>query len=277
MITRELELTPDAWDDIAEGYDRYVVPTEVRLANEALGHVALKAGDRFLDVAAGSGGLSLPAARLGANVVATDWSPVMIERFEARVREEALSDAEGHVMDAHALELPDATFDVTGSQFGVMLVADQPLALREMVRVTKPGGRVLLIAYGSPAEFEALHFFMGAMQAVVLDFEGLPDDPPPLEFQVSDPEVMRRRLYEAGLSNVTIDTNHEERLEVGSGQQLWDWCLGCNPITGMLTADLTGEQKETIRQVLDGMVRERSGGNGPAVLTAPVNIGIGTK
>ena len=47
-------------------------------------------------------------------------------------------------MDAHALEIDDDSFDVTGSQFGVMLVADQPLALREMVRVTKPGGRVLL-------------------------------------------------------------------------------------------------------------------------------------
>ena len=55
-------------------------------------------------------------------------------------------------MDAHALELDDDSFDLTGSQFGVMLVPDQPIALREMVRVTKPGGRVLLIAYGPPAE-----------------------------------------------------------------------------------------------------------------------------
>jgi len=54
-------------------------------------------------------------------------------------------------MDAHALELDDDSFDLTGSQFGVMLVPDQPLALREMVRVTKPGGRDLLIAHGSPA------------------------------------------------------------------------------------------------------------------------------
>ena len=53
-------------------------------------------------------------------------------------------------MDCHALELPDDRFDVTGSQFGVMLVPDQPRALREMVRVTKPGGRVLVIAYGPP-------------------------------------------------------------------------------------------------------------------------------
>jgi ubiquinone/menaquinone biosynthesis C-methylase UbiE len=41
-------------------------------------------------------------------------------------------------------------------------VPDQPRALREMVRVTRPGGRVLVIAYGSPEEFEALQFFIGA-------------------------------------------------------------------------------------------------------------------
>ena len=180
---------PEAWDAIALGYDRYVAPQEVDLANEALRLVDLEPGERFLDVAAGTGGLSLPAARLGAEVLATDWSPAMIERFEARVREEGLSKAEGRVMDCHALDLPDGSFDVTGSQFGVMLVPDQPRAFREMVRVTKPGGRVLVIAYGSPAEFESLQIFISALKTVPPDFEGLPDDPPPLEFQVSDPDV----------------------------------------------------------------------------------------
>jgi hypothetical protein len=42
-------------------------------------------------------------------------------------------------------------------------------------------------------------------------------------------------------------------------------------------ADLTGRQRADIIQTLDGMVRERSGGNGPAVLTASLNIGVGTK
>jgi SAM-dependent methyltransferase len=91
--------------------------------------------------------LSLPAARLGAKVLATDWAPKMIQHFNARVVAEGL-DAEGRVMDCHALDIADDTYDVTGSQFGVMLVPDQAQALREMVRVTKPGGRVLLIAYG---------------------------------------------------------------------------------------------------------------------------------
>src|SRR5688572_440384 len=122
---------PEAWSAIAEGYDLYVAPQEVDLANEALRLVGLKAGQRFLDVAAGTGGLSLPAARIGARVLATDWSPAMIERFEARVRAEGLQDAEGRVMDCHSLQLPDAGFDVAGSLFGIMLVPDQPTALRE--------------------------------------------------------------------------------------------------------------------------------------------------
>jgi ubiquinone/menaquinone biosynthesis C-methylase UbiE len=267
----------EAWDAIAAAYDEFVAPGEASFASEGLRVADLKPGERFLDVAGGPGGLSLPAARLGAKVLATDWSPAMIERFEARVREEGLSEAKGRVMDAHALKIDDDSFDVTGSQFGVMLVPNQPLALREMVRVTKPGGRVLLIAYGSPAEFEALQFFVAALQVVVPDFEGLPDDPPPLEFQVADPEVLRQRLTDAGLNNVTVDTTHQERVEFRSGQEMWNWVLGGNPLAGMIVGDLTDDQQTILRQVLDGMLRERSGGNGPAVLTAPLNIGVGTK
>lgn len=179
-------------------------------------------------------------------------------------------------MDCHALELEDDAFDVTGSQFGVMLVPDQPLALREMVRVTRPGGRVLLIAYGDPSELEFLQFAVGALEAVAPDHAEMPDDPPPLEFQVSDPRVLRARLTEAGLKNVRVETS-AERPAFRSGQEMWDWLMHGNPLAGMLVADLTEEQRATIRQVLDGMLRERSGGNGPSVLTNPVNIGIGTK
>jgi ubiquinone/menaquinone biosynthesis C-methylase UbiE len=257
-------------------YDEHVAPGESDLATAGLTLAGLEPGDSFLDVAAGTGGLSLPAARLGARVLATDWSPRMIEHLNARASAERL-DAEGRVMDCHALEVPDDSFDVTGSQFGVMLVPDQARALREMVRVTKPGGRVLLTAYGDPGEFEALHVFISAVQAVVPEFEGPPEDEPMLEFQVADPEVLRQRLVEAGLTDVTVDTTHQERIAVRTGQQLWDWTLGGNPIPSMLIADLTDSQRDDIVRVLDGMVRERSDGEGVAVLTAPLNIGVGTK
>jgi ubiquinone/menaquinone biosynthesis C-methylase UbiE len=276
-ITEEHVAPPEAWDAIATGYDRYVAPQETDLANEALRLVGVEPGERFLDVAAGTGGLSLPAARLGAQVLATDWSAAMIERFKHRVRDENLSQADGRVMDCHALDLPDASFDVTGSQFGVMLVPDQPRSLREMVRVTKPGGRVLVIAYGFPAELEFLQFFLGALKAVAPEFPGLPDDPPPLEFQVSDPEVLRRRLTDAGLKDVRVE-HTAERPTFTTGQEMWDWVLYGNPIPGMVIAELglTEEQQARLRQILDGMLRERAGQDGRATLTNRVNIGIGT-
>jgi hypothetical protein len=87
---------------------------------------------------------------------------------------------------------------------------------------------------------------------------------------------LRQRLVNAGLRDVIVDTSNQERITVRTGQQLWDWTIGGNPIPGMLVADLTDGQRADIIRVLDGMVRERSGGNGSAVLTAPLNIGVGT-
>jgi len=97
-----------------------------------------------------------------------------------------------------------------------------------------------------------------------------------LEFQVSDPEVLRVRLEDAGLTRVTVDTGHQ-KLEFRSGEELWNWILFSNPIAGVLTRDLTPEQRIDVRHILDGMLRERSSYGGPTVLTNPVHIGIGMK
>jgi hypothetical protein len=58
---------------------------------------------------------------------------------------------------------------------------------------------------------------------------------------------------------------------------MWDWVLFGNPIPGMLVADLTDDQRARLREVLDGMLRERTDANGRVVLTNAVNIGFGTK
>jgi hypothetical protein len=145
-----------------------------------------------------------------------------------------------------------------------------------MVRVTKPGGRVILIAYGHPAELEFLQFFVAAMKAVAPEFPGLPDDPPPLEFQAADPEVLRARLADAGLRDVRVERT-AERPAFASGQEMWDWLYFGNPIAEVIVGDLSDEQRATLRQVLDGMLRERAGANRRAAITNPVHIGIGTK
>lgn len=266
----------DAWSAVAPGYDEHVTPSNMAIAERALERAELRPGERVLDVAAGSGALSIPAARAGAEVVATDVSPAMVERLEARAREEGLSNLDARVMDGQALEFEDDAFDLAGSQFGVMLFPDMPRGLRELARVTRPGGRVVVVAMGPPAEVEFLTFFLGAVEGAVPDFEGLPTDPPPLPFQLADPGRVREALADAGLGEIRVETT-THRLEFRSGTELWDWVTASNPIGAGIAADLTPEQRAAARAALDDAVRERSDGSGPAQLNNTVNVGVGTK
>ena len=95
---------------------------------------------------------------------------------------------------------------------------------------------------------------------------------------MQDPERLRQELAKAGLKDIRVETI-TEKLEFQSGKQLWDWLVNSNPIAGMILAELnlTKEQTAVVQQALESMIRERSGGSGPAVLTNPINIGIGTK
>ena len=277
MSTQQLDGIQAAWDRIATGYDEFVTPTHFAIAAEGLRRAGLRPGMRFLDVACGSGALSIPAARLGARVLSVDLSPVMLTQLAARAREEQL-DIETRVMDGHALGLDDDTFDVTGSQFGVMLFPDMPTGIREMVRVTRPGGRVLMHVYGNPREVQFFAFFVRAIAAAVPGFAGPPLDPPPLPFQLQDPDRLRREMAGAGLAEVRVESTTES-LEFRSGQQLWHWLISSNPIAGAILADLhlTEEQTTVVRQRLDELVRERAAGSGAAILTNPVHIGTGRK
>jgi ubiquinone/menaquinone biosynthesis C-methylase UbiE len=247
----------------------------IPLAEQVLGRVDVRRGMGLLDVAAGTGALSLAAVRLGAQVVATDIAPAMIERLQARAQQEGLKHLQGRVMDALELELPDGSFDVSASQLGVTVVPDLKRGLGEMVRVTKPGGKVLIAALGPPQKAEFFGFFLAALAATVPGFTDPPTDPP-LQFQVADPARFHERLAEVGLHDITVEPV-TFGLDVPSPTHLWGLVMNSNPIGRMLVADLTEDQRTEVRAVLAGMLRERPSGNAGAVLTMDVNIGIATK
>lgn len=269
------EQTRQAWDAIAGRFDDITTPLATTLAQEVLRQIDPKPGTQLLDVAAGSGALSLPAARAGADVVATDLAPTMIERLNQRAHAENLTTLEGRVMDGAALDLEDDAFDVAVSINGVSLFPDIAKGLAEMTRVTRRGGRVVLVGFGPLPQVEFLTFFMGAMKAADDGFTPLPTDPPPLPFQVADPEVLRGRLRDAGLHDPTVQTT-TWRMAIDSAEHLWNVITSSNPLGAQLVSGLSDEQATEVRQVLGGMLRERSAGGQGAVLTAPVNIGIGT-
>ena len=103
-------------------------------------------------------------------------------------------------------------------------------------------------------------------------------DPPPLPFQLQNPQKLSNELEKAGLKDVHVETI-TEKLEFQSGQDLWFWLINSNPIAGAILTDLnlTNEQKDVIQLELEHMVQQRSKGSDKAFLTNPINIGIGTK
>jgi ubiquinone/menaquinone biosynthesis C-methylase UbiE len=267
--------TQASWDRIAPGYDTHVTGQHFALAEECLQRAGVGPGMRFLDVAAGSGTLALSAARMGAEVLATDISPAMLRLLDARARKEGLA-VETRAMDGHALALDDDAFDFAGSQFGVMLFPDMPRGLREMARVVKRGGRVLLIAFGDMRRVEFFAFFVAALRKVVPAFTGPPS--PPLPFQLQDPERVRREFAAAGLRDIRVETT-TGKLKILSGQAMWDWLINSNPIVGAVLAELRLPEARIADVVgaLDAMIRERAGGADHAVLSHPINVGIGAK
>lgn len=262
-----------AWDAIAPRYDEVTTPMNQRFAETALLRVNVGPGVRFLDVACGSGAVALPAARRGAQVTAVDLAPTMIERLTARARAEGLNSVQGAVMDAGSLEFADDTFDVTASMNGLSLLPDLRSGLREAVRVTKPGGEVMIAAFGPPPRVEFIGFLFGALKA-----SGFmpPTDPPPPPFQLADPGRFRTELADAGLTGVRVESASWE-MTFPSSDHFWDVITASNPIAVKLIGQLGGQQLAEMKQVLRGMFRERSGGGPGAVLSNEMNIGLGRK
>jgi SAM-dependent methyltransferase len=261
-----------AWDSAAREWDEFVTPLTIPIGEALLRRVDIGPGTRLLDVATGSGAVALPAARRGAQVVAVDIAPAMVGALAARARAEGLANLEGRVMDGQALDLTDGSFDVSACLGGMSSFPDVTRGLAELVRVTRVGGQVVIGEYidGPRADFYA--FFLGALRAAVPGF-ALPTDPLTL-VELSDPDVLHQLLIGAGLTGVTVATVTCD-LPFGSADHFLKVATASDPSWAELVGGLPPEQLARVRQMLDGMLRERSGSGPAAVLRMDVNIGIG--
>jgi ubiquinone/menaquinone biosynthesis C-methylase UbiE len=116
-------------DTIADVHDRTV---------EAL---APAPGERWLELACGTGALAERAARAGALVTGVDLSPALVRTARERAREQGL-EIDYRVGDCERLELEDGSFDVVSSTFGIMFAPDHAATARELARVVRRGGRL---------------------------------------------------------------------------------------------------------------------------------------
>jgi len=121
----------------------YEVTGLASMGENLVAHADIGPGTRVLDVGAGSGNASLPAARAGGNVVASDLTPVLLEKGRARSEREGL-DIEWVEADAEALPFEDGSFDRVLSAIGAMFAPRHDVTAAELARVCAPGGMVAM-------------------------------------------------------------------------------------------------------------------------------------
>jgi ubiquinone/menaquinone biosynthesis C-methylase UbiE len=149
-----------------EAYERYMVPTHcMDLAEDLINRVRLQPREHVLDVACGTGIVSRYAARkvgtLG-HVTGVELNPAMIEV----ARDTAAYIDQIEFIEGSALELPvpDAKFDVAMCQQAIMFIPDRELAIREMYRALKPGGRIGLNVFRTPEHVPSFAFLIRALE-----------------------------------------------------------------------------------------------------------------
>ncbi len=147
-------------------YPQVAVDVIPDLGAELVAAAGVRPGDRVLDVAAGSGNAAIPAALVGASVVASDLTPEMLEAGR-RLAAQRGADLEWREADAEALPFPDDEFDVVLSCVGVMFAPHHQAAADQLVRVCRPGGTIGLISW-------TLEGFVGQMLAAMKPYVAPP-------------------------------------------------------------------------------------------------------
>jgi len=179
----------DGWQDAAARYPGSFARATAPYAAALLDAVGARPGRRLLDIACGTGVAAAAALHRGCAVVGVDFSAAMLA--EARRR---LPTAELHEADAEALPLPDASVDLAISNFGLHHFPFPARALREALRVLRPGGRLAATVWAPPENNVAWQL---VFEAIAAHGDPGPALPSPPHGRLS-PADCARLLVEAG-------------------------------------------------------------------------------
>ena len=264
--------TPENWDAASHGYAEKVAPVMMRTFADALvERLDVDASTEALEVGAGSGALTEILSGRVKSLLATDFSPKMVELLRERMQAIGAANVTCEVMDGQALELQDAGFDRAACSFALMLFPDRAKGFSELRRVLRPGGRAVVSGWAGPDKFEVFGLFLEAMRTAFPDMPP-PPAPPPV-FSLADPTVFTAEMEAAGFNDVEVEFVSRD-LNLARFEDLWAMVTtGAPPVKVLL--DRVGEEgRGRLHDVLGGIVEERFGG-GPIRLTNAATVGWG--
>lgn len=183
------------WDRAAGLYDLFEWSNrKVNAAARARVGELVPAGARVLDCAAGTGEFSLAAAKNAASVLCTDQSQAMLARARGKAKKWGLTNIEFAARDVAALPDPDGSFDAVIAGNVLHLLDAPEIAVRELWRVTAPGGRLILPTYLQGKAGTAYGAMIKIYQGVGFHYE-----------HAFTPETYREFLEGLGLAPVALE------------------------------------------------------------------------
>lgn len=261
------ELSQQELEQTARAYDDLLAPALFQgWANQMAELAGLEADDEVLDVACGTGVLSIAAKRIAGSVTGLDLNPGMLT-----VANEKAPGIEWHQGNAESLPFDDESFDVVMSQFGLMLFESPETALREMWRVLRPGGRLHVAVFDSLDQLPAY-----ATAADVYEQVAGPDIGNALRFPFSMGDVaeLKRLLQRAGMSDPIVSTHGSTAHFENVRHMVLSDVKGWFPFAGFDLDDKTIDQVEkNLAQAVDDYVMP----NGDVLFSVSIHVVEATK
>ena len=239
----------NGWERQARTYGDVVGRVTRRLVDPLLDAAGVGPGRRMLDLATGPGYAAAAAVARGADVVAVDVAPAMVEL--ARRLHPGLDVRHA---DAEALPFRDADFDAAVSNFVVPHLGRHDKAVAELVRVLRPGGRLALTTWDTPDRARLQGVFLEAFAAAGAGTPAELRAGPPF-FRYADEGLFTQLLEDAGLIDVQVRTVAFDH-EVASPNELWDGMLGGTVRTSALLLAQPNKVQAQARSAFDRQVED---------------------
>jgi SAM-dependent methyltransferase len=227
LKTRQSEIWGSApWERVAE--------TLADLHDDLVERLALRPGERWLELATGTGAVALRAARAGARVTGLDLAPALIETATRLAAEEDLA-IRFDVGDVEDLPYEEASFDVVSSAVGIIFAPDHDAVARELARVCRPGGRLGIVSWRPDPEYEQV-------------FQPFRE---PREPGAGDPEDWGRKEYATELLGESFELEFAEGhlpIRGDSGEAIWHLMVSsAGPLKAMVES-LKEERREELHR-----------------------------
>jgi ubiquinone/menaquinone biosynthesis C-methylase UbiE len=267
------EQSPEAWSRCSHRYESFAEAVTSRFAQDAVRLVKIGAGTSVLDVATGTGAFALAAARLGADVIATDFSPKMVRALSAKCRKLGESRVRTSVMDGQNLEFEDGSFDVAASLFGLMFFPDYTRGLRELLRVLRPGGQAVIATWAPPGRVEMMRLLGEAAMSAMIDLPCAPESD--CWRVLSQPEMLRKHMGSIGFSHTHVmAVTHVCTYE--SAEAFAKLLPSATPSASAVFEKMSADDRRRFDAALIEGFRERQG-DGPYGMTCEGLITVATK